>query len=311
MSYLTIALFVFLAFATGGATIFFFLRDRAQAASGRGGPVSEPLAGEVRAIGTQIENALAEQRLQGETQRMVLSQKLDGVRQTVDTQQAQVQVLQSEMRHESQRRDAEIAEIHDRLASIQTGGELAPPPSLALEAHSPEHVEDEPTVAEYEPFEHEHETSPALEADSSVHEARETPVTPEAHAQVMAEPPQPVAAPVESLFSEVTFEDASFEDVSLDIPAPSSALKDTPVAEAPVPAEAPAPAEVPAPAAPEPAPSSVETTADESSLADAADEPSPVVHDPTVQDTAFDAPASQPAPFHPSPQGDGSASDLL
>lgn len=212
MSFLEIALFIILAAIGGVAFTFFFLRDRARANLGSGGAGPDHLANEVRAIGSQIENALAQQRLQGETQRQVLGQKLDGVRQTVDSQQAQVQVLQSEMRHESQRRDAEIAEIHDRLASIQTGNVLAPPPSLALEAHEPEPAVEFEDVYDAPPAQP--EPSPVNEAPAPVLEV----ATPEPT-------PQPQAPPEESLFSEFTFDDVSFEDVAPEPVAPP-ALED-------------------------------------------------------------------------------------
>ena len=105
------------------------------------------VAGELRAIGAQIEQSLVEQRHQGETQRRLLSQQLEGVRETVETQGHEVGGLRNELRHEVRRRDAELDEIRHQLATIRTGEALPAPPRAALPAHDEvvfEPLDDEP-----------------------------------------------------------------------------------------------------------------------------------------------------------------------
>lgn len=94
-----------------------------------------PVEQEVRAIGKQIEKAMADQRLEGETQRQLLTQKLDSVRQAVDAQRTQFDGLRSEIRHEFRRRDTEISDIKYQIAEIRSAtalpeAPLASPPML-------------------------------------------------------------------------------------------------------------------------------------------------------------------------------------
>ena len=131
-----------------GATIWYFMRARFRETLERapsnlaGGPVPGPgphaapaaVAEEVKAIGDQIERALSEQRLQGETQRQLLAQKLDAVRQSVDSQRTHVDGLRSELRHETRRRDAELDEIRAQLGSLQSALALPPADQKALAA---------------------------------------------------------------------------------------------------------------------------------------------------------------------------------
>ncbi len=114
-----------------------FLRARARERLEPGPAASPSVAQEVQAIGRQIEQSMAEQRLQGETQRQLLAQKLDSVRQSVDSQRSHVDGLQNELRHEVRRRDAEMEEIRSQLGSLQSavalppaGRPLALPPAL-------------------------------------------------------------------------------------------------------------------------------------------------------------------------------------
>ena len=139
MSVLWITLAVLVGAAIVGGTAVLFLRARfVESLTSRApsnldslaAPV--PIAQEVKAIGAQIERAMAEQRVQGETQRQLLAQKLDSVRHAVDTQRSHVDGLRSELRHEVQRRDAEIDEIKQQIATIRSGAALPPASAGAL-----------------------------------------------------------------------------------------------------------------------------------------------------------------------------------
>ena len=287
MSFLQVVLFILIAFAAGGACAFFFLRDRARADLGTGGASTEPLANEVRSIGTQIEHALAEQRLQGETQRQVLSQKLDGVRQTVDTQQTQVQVLQSELRHESQRRDAEIAEIHDRIASIQQGGQLAPPAALALEAHGEPADTPEPEAPQTEALQTE-----APQTEALLPEAPAAP--PPAESPAPAEPPA-AEAPAEPSAQDSLFMDVTLEDVAFDTPGDLEDAAPAPALEAGSNSDGDAPAP--------------DLEDDASAPAVALEDVSPPARD--LEDASRPSVFEDAAPFLPTPHGDGSPSEDL
>ena len=108
------------------------------------GSVDGSVAGELRAIGARIEQALVDQRHQGETQRRVLTQKVEGVRETLDTQAHEVSGLRNELRHEVRRRDAELDEIRHQLATVRTGEALPAPAAAAL----PPHDEDDAVVVD-------------------------------------------------------------------------------------------------------------------------------------------------------------------
>ena len=141
----TAALWLGLAVLVGslivGGTAFFFMRARFQEQIETAPPprlassaAPVPVEAEVRAIGEQIERAMREQRLQGETQRQILAQKLDSVRQSVDAQRTQVDGLRNELRHEVRRRDAEMDDIKRQIGEIRTGGALPPPAAPSLPA---------------------------------------------------------------------------------------------------------------------------------------------------------------------------------
>ena len=116
-------------------------RDR-----GPSGSADGSVAGELRAIGAQIEQSLVEQRHQGETQRQLLTQKIEGVRETVETQGHEVGGLRNELRHEARRRDAELDEIRHQIAAIRTGEALPPAAVAALPAHVPDRAADAAAV---------------------------------------------------------------------------------------------------------------------------------------------------------------------
>jgi predicted flap endonuclease-1-like 5' DNA nuclease len=103
-----------------GGTAFFFVRARAvedvEAKSAPTGP------DETRALGERIETALREQRLQGETQRQVLAQKIEGLQQAADAQRAQT--------------EAQIETLHGTLHEVLrrlSGAEAARPSGGAVE----------------------------------------------------------------------------------------------------------------------------------------------------------------------------------
>ncbi len=143
-----LALWITLAVLAGsiivGGTTVVFLRARHRETLGTpartaiaSSPVPTPIALEVKAIGDQIERAMAEQRLQGETQRQFLTQKLDSVRQAVEMQRHQVDGLRGELRHEVTRRDTEMEEIRHQLAELRSGLALAEAPPTGLLAAPP------------------------------------------------------------------------------------------------------------------------------------------------------------------------------
>ena len=149
------------------------------------GPAGHPalgdgsVAGELRAIGAQIEQSLAEQRHQGETQRQLLTQKIEGVRETVDAQAHEVDGLRNELRHEARRRDAELDEIRHQIATIRTGEALPAPAAAALPPHAPtdeadavvDDESDDPVVQEAEASFVEAPYDVALEGDGGVGDA--------------------------------------------------------------------------------------------------------------------------------------------
>lgn len=182
-----------------GGTAFYFMRARFQerieaprATNLASSAAPVPIQAEVRAIGKQIEKAMSEQRLQGETQRQILSQKLDSVRQSVEAQRNQVDGLRHELRHEIRRRDEEMTDIKHQIASIRTEGALPPapsapalPPASTETAAAPAAVPAGPST-----FEEVSLAPPAEEAGSAFEEVALT----------------APAAPEPSTFEEVSFE---------------------------------------------------------------------------------------------------------
>ncbi len=194
---------------TVGLAVFAYLRARAREAAApvrahiasQSAPVA--VAEEVRAIGEQIERAMAEQRVQGETQRQLMAQKLDSVRQSVDGQRTQVDGLRSELRHEVQRRDAELDEIRQQLGAIARGGALpaAARPALPAAPEPPRETASAPMIEE------------TTFAPSPLSSAPDTPFD-----APPAEPPTAPPAEPDLSFSEETFAEPAFEDASVDRP---------------------------------------------------------------------------------------------
>ncbi len=191
---------VLLGAATVSGTVILFFRARLRESletptrASAGSPAApRPIAQEVRAIGEQIERAMAEQRLQGETQRQLLTQKLDGVRHAVEDQRTQVDGLRSELRHEVSRRDAEMDEIKSQIAEIRSGIALPESARVALPpAPEPAHADETATTDEADGLPSDPD-EPTLEALSFEDDS-----------------------PEHATFEDISFEDISFEDVEPD-----------------------------------------------------------------------------------------------
>lgn len=281
MSILWVVLAVLVgAFIVGGTAIY-FLRARfienLEADPNNLSSVAAPVtvAEEVRAIGTQIEMAMAEQRLQGETQRQLLAQKLDTVRQSLDDQKVQVTGLRSEFRHEVARRDAEMSDIRREISTIKTT--IALPEATAAQAALP----------------------PASEAQTSWDVSESAPPSEPADAFVF-EPVTPSAFE-DATFEETTFEEPSFEPMSFEGLTPQPAHSDEPTTDSsPVEAAAPddSPFEEAARAEPaSEAPSFEEPTFEAVSFEETAFDPSSFDIDETAFETiSLDLPEADGAP---------------
>ena len=155
MQYLPFVLAVLVGSVVVGVSVVYFLRARLRETIERAPEAAAaPVATELKAIGDQIANALSEQRLQGETQRQLLSQKLDGVRQSVDAQRSHVDGLRNELRHEVRRRDAEMDEIRTQIGTLRSAVALPPaaqaalPPALETAQPGPAELAPEPATPE-------------------------------------------------------------------------------------------------------------------------------------------------------------------
>ena len=134
-----VGLFV-LAALTAGASLYFFTRARHREAQApaRDAETSRAVA-EMRTLGDRIETIVSQQQLQGETQRARLGQQIEDVQQTVQEQRHHVDGLRNELRHEVQKRDAELEAIRKQLTDIQASGAALPPAAepKALPAPAP------------------------------------------------------------------------------------------------------------------------------------------------------------------------------
>ena len=303
MQYLLLVLAIVAGAVIVGATTIFFLRARfretVESVPSNLASVAAPVAvaEEVKAIGTQIDRALSEQRLQGETQRQLLAQKLDSVRQSVEAQRNHVEGLRSELRHEVRRRDAEIEEIRTQIGTIRSAVALPPagPPAL-------------PPAPAAEP-------APPASPMASPAPLMAPPIPP-------LRPPAPVSAPEVDTppadpFGEVSFGAAGFGEVSFgDSTSPADPVPPSPFSQwAPAlpdvdatdDAFAEAPADAPAvfEASPEPPPaeSNVPTFESEPSMFEEATfedvtfAPPTSVSDAPPFEAAFEEPLFEEAPF--------------
>ena len=108
----------------------------------------DSVSAQLQAIGSKIDRTIVQQRHQGETDRRVLAQKVDGLSETVDTQGNELAGLRNELRHEVRRRDAEIDELRLQLTKLRTGDVL---PASALAALPPAESIDGPARPVGEP----------------------------------------------------------------------------------------------------------------------------------------------------------------
>ena len=96
-------------------------------------PPSDAGVAEMRDLGERIAALVVQQQEHGETQQQRVAQQIDSVQRSVGEQRVLVDGLRSEVRHEVQRRDHELEEIRNQIASIkQAVPALAGRPQLAL-----------------------------------------------------------------------------------------------------------------------------------------------------------------------------------
>ena len=256
MSYVIILLSILVGSGIVGATFAYFIRARKQEEAGGVSNIASaaapvPVAEEVKAIGEQIERAMSDQRLQGETQRQLIAQKLESVRHSVEAQKNQVQGLRSEFLHESRRRDEEIATIRQQIGTIQETVGLpastqaalppatppAPPAGVSPQAEPEETFSfplPDPTLAAPEP-------APEPDQPTAFEET--------VFAQSTTPAPAPAQAP--SPPSMPTFEEATFSEEIFSTPSAASTHEPDVMQPAappmgPEPVAAPGPAEAPA-----------------------------------------------------------------
>ena len=339
MQYLTLIIAIVLGAVIVGGTVIYFLRARfretVESAPTNLASAAAPVAvaEEVKAIGNQIEQAMSEQRMQGETQRQLLAQKLDSVRQTIEAQRNHVDGLRSEMRHESKRRDHEMDEIRSQIGTIQSTLSLPPsdqralPASVSESAPAPEPVaaeEPSPEIA-FEPsgfetisfsdpasesveaasFEAEPFEMPTFEAPSFQSVSFETPsFEPDSFAPEAFETDSPCADAFEAALPQPETEAEPvdpFGQITFgDSTAPPSATSEAPTA---APVDEPATFEAWTPAPPANAPTFAEPTFAEATFEDVSFAPqvspdnTPEFDTPAFEETAF-----ADASFSPTPQ---------
>ncbi len=138
MQNIIVALICVAAAGVVGLGAFFFLRaknrEAVDSALSVGAPASGSGLGEMRELTSRIEDIVLQQQDNGETQRQHLSRKIDSVRESVESQHHAVTGLRQEMRHEVQKRDAEMQEIRTQIEAVREGVELPPATWNALPA---------------------------------------------------------------------------------------------------------------------------------------------------------------------------------
>lgn len=289
-SYLVIGLLCVAAFAVAGVGAYYYLRaknrEALDPAKGLGAAEAPAALGEMRELTSRIEEIVTTQQDHGETQRAHLSRKIDQVRESVESQHHAVTGLRHELRHEIDRRDAEMSEIRNQIASVREGLALPPAERAALPPG--------PSAAELGAPETEAEMRPVAFGDE-----------PEAEDATFTETTAADEAPAESgpAFDEVAFAplDAgtdgetgglafAFEDDEAADESPLFAFEASPFGQAP---DAPAFEDAPDPLSP----AALPAFAFEDDDAPEADAPS--VDAPAVDAPAFafeeDAPADTPA----------------
>lgn len=125
-SYLVVAFICVAAAGVAGIAAFAFLRaknregfDKALTPAASGEPSTG--LGEMRELTSRIEDIVTQQQDNGETQRAHLSRKIDGIRESVESQHHAVTGLRQELRHEVKRRDQEMLEIRTQIESVREG----------------------------------------------------------------------------------------------------------------------------------------------------------------------------------------------
>ena len=78
-------------------------------------------AEEIAQIRLRIETLMEQQQMTAETQSQHLGQKLDEIRTHMGQQDAKMDGLKSELRHEIRSRDSELGELRQQLASALDG----------------------------------------------------------------------------------------------------------------------------------------------------------------------------------------------
>ncbi|PAP76971.1 hypothetical protein [Rubrivirga marina] len=313
MLYLIIALAIVAGSAIVGLTGAYFIRaKRTEEAKPPPNIASaaapKPVAEEVESLGQQIEKAMSDHRLQGETQRQLLAQKLDSVRSSVETQRHQVEGLRNEFRHESKRRDHEIEQIRTQIGTIQqtVGITAGTPPPAALPPASDPLAQPEPQA--------EPDTHPDPPPETTPPEEFQT-------AFLAFTPDAPAPQPEETEFFEAEaapFEEFTFAEAFTE---PEPDVDPEPAAEGETPSDVPVfteefsfaePATVEAAADEGPAfedasfdaPSFEETTFD----GHASEEP-PTFEDATFEDAFFDESTFEDATFEDATFGDDSSNE--
>lgn len=231
MLYLIIALAILIGSAIVGLTGAYFIRaKRSERASKANGPIAStppptPVASELSDLSTQIAQAMADQRLQGETQRQLLAQKLDSVRESVESQRYHVEGLRNEIRHESRRRDHEISQIRNEIGTLQKTVGLPAAQSGERPALPPAAPEEAPTAAE-EPTTEVSAFTPPPPASSPSDD-----VSGPAFEEVSFSMPVPAldgtpppTQPDESPFEEATFTEETFTTASAEAPVEDEPL---------------------------------------------------------------------------------------
>ena len=117
-----------------GAHFFFRAKEKETQAPGTAFTPSETSSGmgELRELTSRIETLVTTQQAHGETQRAHLARKVDQVRETVETQHHAVTGLRHELRHEIDKRDAEMMDLRHQLEAVRDGLALPPATQRAL-----------------------------------------------------------------------------------------------------------------------------------------------------------------------------------
>lgn len=211
-------------------------------------PPSDAGIAEMRDLGERIAALVVQQQEHGETQQQRVAQQIDSVQRSVGEQRVLVDGLRSEVRHEVQRRDHELEEIRNQIASIkQAVPSLAGRSQLALpEAQliAPDSPGDAPgTPAHTDDWTDAEWTDVAPEADAALADPATAPSpfpaeTPLAFIDVEATPDtegsavegQPDEAPAGALTTSLVFADDAPEAPTTETTASDASVTGDPAA---------------------------------------------------------------------------------